>query len=143
MRRYRIDSRPLKSGKPRPDMPSIKISDGLGLTIDADLAPLASLVKYVREVPSALLEGGDIRQLQLLTLNDPAARALRPTLSFERPVRLGDGPAQLIVGAEAGASFQVISRTADQTTLFAPDDYGDNIDLGASECYVRLGLKAA
>jgi hypothetical protein len=61
-------------------MPSIKITDGLGLTIDADLAPLASLVKYVREVPSALLEGGDIRQLQLLTLNDPAARALRPTL---------------------------------------------------------------
>jgi hypothetical protein len=124
-------------------MPSIKITDGLGLTIDADLAPLASLVKYVREVPSALLEGGDIRQLQLLTLNDPAVRALRPTLSFQRPVRLGDGPAQLIVGAEAGASFQVISRTADQTTLFAPDDYGDNIDLSTSECYVGLGLKAA
>jgi len=55
-------------------MPSIKITDGLGLTLDADLAPLASLVKYVREVPSAVLEGGDIRQLQLLTLNDPAAR---------------------------------------------------------------------
>ena len=79
-------------------MPSIKITDGLGLTIDADLAPLASLVKCVCEVPSARLEGGDIRQLQMLTLNDPAARALRPTLSFERPVRLSDGPDNSLSG---------------------------------------------
>ena len=46
-------------------MPSIKTTDGL----DADLAPLASLGKYVREVPSALLEGGDIRQLRKLELS--------------------------------------------------------------------------
>ena len=124
-------------------MPSIKITDRLGANIDAQLAPVSSLLKYVRDLPGLILQGGDIAQLEILKLNDPVVRSLAPSLSFQQPVSLGTGAAQLTIGADAGASFEVISRTAQNTALFAPDDYGANIEIPAAACYVALGFHAA
>jgi hypothetical protein len=124
-------------------MPSIQITDRLGANIDAELAPASSLLKYVRDLPGLVLQGGDIGQLQLLTLNDPAVRSLSPSLSFRQPVSLGTGAAQLTIGADAGANFAVISRTAQDTALFARDDYGANIEIPATACYVALGFHAS
>jgi hypothetical protein len=89
-------------------MPLIKITDRLGANIDVQLAPVSSLLKYVRNLPGLILQGGDIGQLQLLSLNDPAVRSLAPSLSFQQPVSLGTNAARLTIGADAGASFQVI-----------------------------------
>ncbi|PWT96800.1 MAG: hypothetical protein C5B51_32665 [Terriglobia bacterium] len=122
-------------------MPNIKITDQLGANIDVELAPSSSLLKYIRELPGIVLTGSDIMQLQILTLNDPAVRALSPSLSFTQPVSLGaDGP-ELTVGATGGASFRVISRTPENSALFPDDEYGENIEIAAGTCYVALGFR--
>jgi len=121
-------------------MPFIKITDTLGLNIDAVLSPLSSLLKYVRELPGLVFQGADIGKLQALTLADAAVRSLSPSLSFERPVSFGTDAPQWVIGADAGVTFRAIPRTPESQLLFLPDDYGDNIEIPASTCYVALGL---
>jgi hypothetical protein len=123
-------------------MPTIKITDRLGASLDATPAPGSIWLRYARALPDMILGGEDISHLQLLTLADPAVRSLAPALAFNQPVELGTGGPQLTVRADAGASFRVVSRTADRTVLFSPDEYGDNIEVPAGSCYVALALKA-
>jgi hypothetical protein len=123
-------------------LPSINITDQLTLNITAELAPFASWLKYAGELPGIILSGGDLSQLPLLRLSDPAVHSLQPALSFQKPVGLGAGGAQLIIGAEAGGSFQVIPRTLSQTALFPEDEYGEAIEIPAGTCYVALGFEA-
>lgn len=122
-------------------MPSINITDQLTLNITAELAPFASWLKYAGELPGIILSGGDLSQLPLLRLSDPAVHSLQPALSFQKPIGLGAG-AELIIGAQAGGSFQVISRTLSQTALFPEDDYGEAIEIPAGTCYAALGFES-
>ena len=122
-------------------MPSINITDKLTLNITAELAPFASWLKYAGELPGIILNGGDLSQLPLLRLSDPAGHSLQPAVSFEKPIALG-AAAQLIIGAQAGGSFQVISRTLSQTALFPEDDYGEAIEIPAGTGYAALGFEA-
>jgi len=123
-------------------LPSINITDELTLNIAAELAPLSSWLKYAGELPGIILKGGDLSQLPLLRLSDPAVQSLEPALSFQKPVGFGAGGAQLIIGGEAGGSFQVIPRTLSRTALFPEDDYGEAIEIPAGLCYVALGFQA-
>src|SRR5439155_26555290 len=110
-------------------MPSIKITDQLGVNIDAQVAPASSWLRYARELPGILLQGDSIQNLQLLTLSDPAVTSLQPALTFQQPVSLGKDLPQLTIHAEAGGSFRVLSRAAGRTALFSPDDYGENLEI--------------
>ena len=110
------------------------------MNIAAELAPGSSLLKYAGDLPGIILKGGDLSQFPLLRLSDPAVRSLQPALSFQRPVGLGTSGAQLTIGAEAGGSFQVITRTLERTGLFPGDDYGEAIDIPPGTCYVALGF---
>jgi hypothetical protein len=124
-------------------LPSIKLTDQLTLNLVAELSPLSSWLKYASDVSGIVLAGDDLSQLPLLRLSDPAVHSLQPTLSFQKPLGLGAGGVQLIIGAEAGGSFQVITRTLSQTALFPEDDYGEAIEIPAGICYVALGFEAA
>jgi hypothetical protein len=123
-------------------LPSINITDQLALNITAELAPFASWLKYAGELPGMLLTGSDLSQLPLLRLSDPAVQSLQPALSFQKPLGLGTSGVQLIIGAEAGGSFQVIPRTLSRTALFPEDDYGEAIEIPEGLCYVALGFGA-
>ena len=121
-------------------MPTIQITDQLGASIQAQLMPAAALLKYVRDLPGLILEGGDLSQWRLLTLGDPAVRFLAPALQFQQPVSFGTNGPELTVQAEAGVSFQVIGRAPGATALLSPDDYGDNIEIPEGSCYVATGF---
>ena len=121
-------------------MPTIPITDQLGVTINAELAPASTFLKYAKQLPSLLLRGADISRLQALTLSDPVVRSLEPGLTFQQPVTLGTNAPELTIGADAAVSFRVISGPSDG--LFSPDEYGDNIPIPAGRCYVSLGLQA-
>src|SRR5690242_4171906 len=103
-------------------MPTIKITDQFGVSIEAELAPASTWLRYAREIPGILLQGDSIGNLQILTLNDPAVKSLQPALTFQQPVELGKDLPALTIQAEAGGSFRVISDV-----LFSPDDFGENI----------------
>lgn len=72
-------------------------------------------------------------------LSDLLVASLQPTLEFQQPVSLGQDAFQLTISAEAGVSFRVITPSPGCTTLFAPDEYGDNIEIpaGASGSHSR------
>jgi hypothetical protein len=123
-------------------MATIHITDELTLHIDAQLDPKSSFLKYARNLPSLLIQGKDLGNLPTVSLSDPVVQSLQPALSFQKPVSLGSGGVELLIGAEVGGSFQVISRSRDRSTLFAGDDYGENIEIPPSECYVALGFHA-
>jgi hypothetical protein len=123
-------------------MASINITDELTLNIDAQLAPQSSFVKYVRNLPALLIHGDNLGKLPTVSLSDPIVQSLQPALSFQKPVSLGSGDMELLIGAELGGSFQVISRAPDRTALFAGDDYGETIEIPAGECYLALGFHA-
>jgi len=124
-------------------MPTIQITDDLGLSLDAALAPGASLIEYVRDLPGLVLHGANISSLQGLKLSDPAVVSLAPTLSFKQPVSLGANALELTIGADAGLSVRIIERTPACSVLFSPDDYGDPIEIPASSCYVAIGFNAS
>ena len=121
-------------------MPFLKITDEAGVSIDAELAPASTWLKYAREIPGMLIAGDSIQNLQILTLNDPLVKSLQPALSFQQPVELGKDVPELTIRAEAGGSFRVIQRDDDNRFLFSPDEYGDNIEIPAGACYVGLGF---
>jgi hypothetical protein len=123
-------------------LPSVNITDQLALNIVAELSPLSSWLKYASDVSGIILKGGELSQLPFVRLSDPAVHSLQPTLSFQKPVGLGEGGAQLIIGAEAGGVFQVISPTLSRTALFPEDDYGEAIEIPPGMCYVALGFEA-
>lgn len=123
-------------------MPSVQITDRLGVKLDAELAPASTLVKYARGLPGLILHGGDVSQLRILKLGDSAVQSLSPSLSFQQPVGLGAGGPQLTIGADAGVSFRVICQTPENTSLFDDDDYGDDIEIPSGTCYLALGVHA-
>jgi hypothetical protein len=122
-------------------MPTIPITDKLGVTINATLAPASTFLKYAKELPSLLLSGADLSHLGGLTLSDPLVNSLAPGLTFQQPVSLGTNTnaPELTIGAGAAVSFEVISGGG---ALFLPDQYGDNIAIPAAGCYVSIGFQA-
>jgi hypothetical protein len=117
-------------------MPTIKITDQLGVTIDAKLAPTSTWLKYARDVGGMLLGGATVPQIQILKLNDPAVRSLTPGLTFQQPVTLGNDGSQLTIGADAGAALRVLGQ------IFPHDDFGEDLRLPAGNCYVSLSFHA-
>ena len=116
-------------------MATINITDELGATIDAKLAPASAWVKYAQSLGGMLLHGATVPQVQILKLNNPAVSSLSPGLTFQKPIALGEDT-QLTIGVDAGASFRVLGQA------FPRDDYGEDLGLPAGTCYVSLGFHA-
>ena len=121
-------------------MPTIQITDQLGVSVDAQLAPTSSFLKAAADLPHLVMSGASLSKLQILTLADPAVQSLHPVFQFDRPIGLGSSGAALTISASAGVTFQAISKTPDRAILFSPDEYGENIAIPDGTCYLGLGL---
>ena len=117
-------------------MPTIPISDQLGLTVDAQLAPTAALIRYLQQIPKLQFNSLDFSKIGGLTLDDPAVQSLTTGLAFQQPVSLGSGPGApaLTIGAGVSGSFEVGTKPE-----LLPD--GDD-DGGAGGSYLSVKLNA-
>ncbi len=118
-------------------MPSIPISNGVSVAVDAQLAPWSSLAKYAQDLPRLAANPAQLADWQILTLADPAVQSLDTGLALERPIPLAAGAPSITLGGDATVHFEVITGQ-----MFSPDVYGDNITIPAGQCAVRLGLSA-
>jgi hypothetical protein len=116
-------------------MPTIALTDKLGLDVDAQLAPTAALLRYVHQVPSLRFDDLDLRKLGGLTLDQPAIQSLSTGVSFQDPVDFAGGTFTAVAGAHG--SIKVI---CDADDLSARDD---SIELPAGDCYFSFGIEAA
>jgi hypothetical protein len=111
-------------------MATIKITDQLGATVDAQLGSTSAWLKYARGAADMLLAGTPISQLQTLKLSEPSIRSLNAGLAFKEPVSLGSGVPPLNIGANAGISFRLVQGAVEDE---APPD---------GTCYAALGFNA-
>jgi hypothetical protein len=118
-------------------MPSIPISNGVSVTADAQLAPWSVLAQYAQDFPKLVASGADLSRWKVLTLSDPAVTSLDTGLKLERPVPLGKGAPELILGGDAAVHFEVLTGS-----MFSPDVHGDNIAIPDGQCAVHLGITA-
>jgi len=123
-------------------MATIKITDQVGVTVDAQLGPKSAWAAYAVNVADVLVNGVKLQDLEKLKLTEPAVRSLKAGLAFSQPVTLGTNGPQLTIKSDAGASFQVVSRSKDNSQLLPADDLGDNIDIPAGTCYAAFGFTA-
>jgi hypothetical protein len=123
-------------------MPSIKLSDGLALNVDVQLAPFSALLRYAKSLPS-LIAGADLSRIGGLTLSDPAVASLKTGVSFSQPIEFGQGAPTLTIQAGAQGSFSVISPSPGNDMLFSPDAFGDNVRIPVGTCYLATELNAS
>ena len=89
-------------------MKTFKLTDQLGLDVDAQPAPGSPVLKYFQQLPSLKFDGLDFSKVGGLTLEKPAIRALSSGVSFKSPVSLGDGDSKLSVAAGAHGSIRIV-----------------------------------
>ncbi len=116
-------------------MPTIALTDKLGLDIDGQLAPTAALLQYVRQVPSLRFDDLDLKKLGGLTLDQPAIQSLATGVSFQNPVDFAGGTFTASAGVHGS-----IKVTCDADDLPGRDG---SMEVPAGDCYFSFGIEAA
>ncbi|HTT60752.1 MAG TPA: hypothetical protein VMG35_02895 [Bryobacteraceae bacterium] len=120
-------------------MATIKLTDQLGLDVDAQVPPSSSFLQYFKELPSLILNHVDLSKVGGLTLDQPAIQSLTSGISFAEPVGASD--AGLTIQAGLHGSLEFISRTPALETL--PDVAAETVEIPKDTCYVAFGVEAA
>lgn len=118
-------------------MPTITLTDQLGLDVDAQPAPTSALLKYFQQLPSLKLDALDLSKVGGLTLDQPAIQSIRTGVSFQDPVNLGKGAPALCVSAGAHASIAIITDADDLP------GHDDRTAVAPDTCYISFGIEAA
>lgn len=122
-------------------MPTIQLTDQLGLDANVKLADSSALLKYFKQLPALRLTNLDLSKVGGLTLDQPAIESLSTGVSFEQPVSAGDGGPGISIEAGAHGSFAVIKATPASQSL--PDVLSDDVDIPEDTCYVSFGVDAS
>jgi len=117
-------------------MATVKITDQLGLVIDAKPAATSALLKYFQQLPALRLDSLDLGKVGGLTLDQPAIQSLSTGLSFTQPVDLGAGAPALSIAAGATATLRIAVNAGD---LPAHDD---DLSVAKDCCYVCFAIQA-
>src|SRR4029079_2217401 len=97
-------------------MPTIKLTDQLGLDFDLQPAPASALLKYVQQLPSLRLDALDLAKVGGLTLDQPAVQSLSTGVTFNAPLAFAEGGPAVSVSAGAHASLRLIADEKDLPT---------------------------
>src|ERR1017187_3884783 len=95
-------------------MPTIKLTDQLGLDEEVTLADSSALLQYFRQVPSLRLDSLDLAKLGGLTLDQPALTSLSTGISFDKPIPIGAGAPDLSI--QAGVHGSIALRSEEHTS---------------------------
>ncbi|HWC96711.1 MAG TPA: hypothetical protein VG456_08175 [Candidatus Sulfopaludibacter sp.] len=117
-------------------MASIKMTDQLGLDIDAQPAATSALLKYAQQLPSLRLDSLDLSKLGGLTLDESAIQSVKTGVSFQDPLTLGDGGPTLTVAAGAHAAFCIVTDVDD----LPGQEHGD--ESPKNSCYASFAVDA-
>jgi hypothetical protein len=122
-------------------MPTIKLTDQLGLTVDAEINPDSSIAKYIKDLGKLKFPKLNFEELKNVTLDQVPVKSLGTGVDFEQPVNIGVDDTELKVGAGLSGSLKLFSATDKQ--LFDPEVFGDPIVIGPNQFYVGIGISAS
>jgi hypothetical protein len=124
-------------------MPTITLTDQLGLDIDVQTDVLSSLAKYAGNLSKLSLPNLNLQSLADLTLANPSVTSLHTGLNLDQPIDIGSGGVTLAVKAGVSGAMDIYVPPAGGGSLFQSDLYGETIPVDAGERYVSLKLSAS
>jgi len=123
-------------------VPTIQLTDQLGLNVNIQTDILSSLAKYASNLTKLSLTNLNLQSLADLTLANPSITSLDAGLNLDSPVNIGSGGVTLQLTAGLSGAMDIYVPPAGGGSLFAADAYGETIPVGASERYVSISLCA-
>jgi len=121
-------------------MPNIKLTDQLGVEIDAEINPESSIAKYIKQLTSFKFPKLNFAELQNLTLDQAPVKSLETGIAFEQPLDIGVEGSEMKIGAGVSGSIQLFSAEDEQ--LFDPEIFGDAIAIADNQTYVGIAASA-
>ncbi len=121
-------------------MPTIKLTDQLGVTVDAQINPDSTIAKYIKELSKLKFTKLDFEALKNLTLDQSPVKSLQTGIEFEQPVKVGIDDTEMKIGAGVSGNLKLFSATDEQ--LFDPEVFADPIIIGPNQIYVGIGTSA-
>ena len=122
-------------------MPTLTLSDQLGLTVDGKLSATSALAKYAKEILTLQFPALDFSKLIGLTLDDPLVQQLSTGLNFKQPVSLGTGAPSLSIAAGPSGSLTIVKKP--ELLSDGDDDDADSASADASYICVTLDATAS
>lgn len=119
-------------------MPSIKITDQLEAEVDVELNEDSAIPKYIEDLRRLKLPNVNFSSLVNATLDKTPLKNFETGLSFEQPVDVGAGGAELKIAAGLSGSVKLYSPKDKQ--LFDPEFFGDPIPITDGQLYVGVGV---
>jgi hypothetical protein len=120
-------------------MPTINLTDRLGVEVDAELNEDSALAKYLKGLTKLKFDGFNFADLKNATLDQAPLNSLETGITFSQPIEVG-GSSELKIGAGASGGIKLYSSKDEQ--LFDPAVYGDPISIQANQFYVGIDTTA-
>ncbi len=120
-------------------MPSINLTDRLGVEVNAELNDDSSLAKYLKGLTKLKFDGLNFADLKNATLDQAPLNSLETGITFSQPIAVG-GNSELKIDAGASGGIKLFSAKNEQ--LFDPRIYADPIPIQSNQFYVGIDTTA-
>jgi hypothetical protein len=118
-------------------MPTIKLTDQLGASVDAEINPDSAIAKYIKDLSNLKFPKLNFEELKNITLDQAPVTSLQTGIEFEQPVNIGVDDTEMKIGAGVSGSLTLLSTKDEQ--LFDPEVFADSINIGPNQFYVGVG----
>ena len=121
-------------------MPTIKLTDQVGVEIAVELNDDSALAKYIKDLKKLKLSELKFTPLQNTPLDQLPLKSLTTGIAIEQPVGVGIEGTELKIAAGVAGRFSLLSSKDAQ--LFDPDVFADPIHIEANQIYLAMGTSA-
>ena len=121
-------------------MPTINLSDRLGVEVNAEVNDNSPLAKYLKGLTKLKFDGLNFADLKNATLDQAPLNSLQTGITFSQPIAVG-GNSKLKI--DAGVSGGVKLYSAKDKQLFDPAVYNDPIPIQPNQFYVGIDTIAS
>ncbi len=119
-------------------MPTIRLTDNLGLDLNIAPDPVSALVKYIRNPELVLSAGAQLAGALDITIDKVPFEQVSGGLSFSKDVEVGAGPTEMTIGAGLSGSIGVYQAGS----KVGPEHFRAPVIAGDNQAYLSLGIKA-
>jgi hypothetical protein len=128
-------------------MPSISLTDRLGLNFQVEANTFSAIEKYFKIIPQLILREKTVDELRQLSLADPAITSLHVGLDVNQPIPVGTSAVDFAINGGPSGSLDIFVPSSELQPgeaglLFSADDFGEDVPVQQNERYVSIGLTA-
>ncbi|HKR60816.1 MAG TPA: hypothetical protein VJS64_13930, partial [Pyrinomonadaceae bacterium] len=120
-------------------MPTLNLTDNVGVEVNAELNDESALAKYLKGLSKLKFDGLKFADIANVPLDQAPLNSLETGITFSQPIAVG-GNSELKIDAGVSGGIKLLSAGDEQ--LFDPAVYGDPIPISANQCFVAVGATA-